>query len=431
MSIFDMFKNKNNNEVEVKNSVDEIELDLSQNTIITWKDEEEEIKINEQQAMQVPAINGGVDLIAGSIASLDVKLYKYENDGTKVELKEDYRNELLNKSNSLFDSAFNLKYAQVKNLILHGTTYTYIPKYNDNKIQALYYLDENDVNHNLYKISKGIYDYKFGFTLFEDYVNCNSDEMMIGFKQCKRSTDITGSGILQNEKIIQLALEEINSSNNAITNKVGGYLYTDNSLSPNAKKNIRKSWKGLSRIGQVPVLEEGLKFNTINQKPSDLELLDSRKYSTECICQILNIPFTYLNSSASSYNTSSEESLRFVKNCLNPYINILEEMYNKYLLSAKEQKQGLFFKFDRSSILKANAKEELEYLKSAKLSGIITINEARQELGKKPIDGADFLEIGVNTYQLVDGKITLPSQNIENMNNNNTTDNIDNNINEE
>lgn len=395
---------------EIKNEVQTTEVDITQDTTISWSDDESSSKnITEKEAMQIPAVASGVDLIASSIAYLPIKLYKTNENGEKEEIVGDKRVQMLNVSNNFFDSAFNMKYGQVKNLVLHGTSYTYLRKSGRNNIEEMYYLNKTDVSPQLIKVGNS-YDYKFSFTLFQDSMTVNSDAMMVASKDVARSSDIEGVGLLEKgKKVLRLALDEMNNSSNALGNKLPAYLSTPNSLSPQAKDNIRSSFKGLAKSNQVPIFEEGLTYNTVTLNPEELELLNSRKYSTELIAQLLNIPFTYMLSSATSYNNSAEESVRFLKITLMPYITCLEQAYQRFLLTEKEIAQGYYFQFDTSQILKISSQEMADYLKSLKNSGMISVNECRRELGMQSIEGGDYLEVAVNTYQLIDGKITLPT----------------------
>ena len=145
---------------DIKNEVKEAEVDITQDTTIKWNDEDTSSSnsITEKEALSIPAFSAGVDLIASNIAYLPVKLYKMEN-GEKVEIKDDYRVDMLNRSNSLFDSSFNLMYSITKNLILYGTSFTYLEKGNRNNIDNIFYLHYKDVTPQLIKVGKQ-YDYK-------------------------------------------------------------------------------------------------------------------------------------------------------------------------------------------------------------------------------------------------------------------------------
>ena len=397
------------NKNEIKNEVQEGAVDITQDTTIKWLDDDNSSSkgITEKEALSIPAFSAGVDLIASNIAYLPVKLYRMEN-GEKIEIKDDYRVEMLNRSNSLFDSSFNLMYSITKNLILYGTSYTYLQKGNRNNIDNIFYLHYKDVSPQLVKVGNQ-YDYKFSFSFFQEFKEVSSDEMMVIAKDVKRSTDINGVGVLEkNAKALRLALEEMNNSSNALGNKLPAYLSTPNSLSPKAKENIRASFKGLAKSNEVPIFEEGLSYNTVTLNPEELELLSARKYSAEICSQILGVPFTYLVSSASSYATSAEESTRFVKSLM-PYIVVIQQGFERFLLTEKEKKAGYFFELDTKQLLKASVSEMNEYLSKQVNVGALSPNEMRRELGLPKVEGLDYYTVQVNTYQVIDGQITLPT----------------------
>ena len=414
MKFFDRIENRIANKVisGIQNSTSTTS-DITQDTsiLLDW-DENSSGSVTEDKAMQIPALSSGVDLIANAIASLPVKLFKINEYGEKEEIQGDNRVKMLNISSNLYDSAYNLKYGQVKQLILHGTTFTYMQKDRRNNLLGLYLLDTKSVNAQSVKYANGLYGYQFSFSIFNDYYNnVEQMEILTASKDKKRSEDILGQGVLDKGKdVIQLALDELNSASSVIGGKVDAYLSTQSALSPQAKQNIRSTWKGFAKGGQIPILEEGLEYHTVTRNAKEMELLDSRRYSTELICQLLNLPFTYLLSSASSYNNSEQESLRFMKQALLPYISILQESYNKFLLTEKEIMQNYRFEFDTSVILKASPSEQMAYLKESINGGLMSPNECRSQLGLQAVEGGDFLQVPVNSYILnEEGEIILPS----------------------
>lgn len=416
MGLFKRFEDRLTNKIvsglKMVDIYDSSIINMSQDTVINiWDDETSSSSITEDDAMGIPALNAGINLICSSIASLPINLYKIDiKTGEKEIIRDDYRNNLLNVSNNMFENSYNLKYAVVKNLILHGTSYVYIVR-NRNTVESLYYLDKSDVNAQLIKVGKN-YDYKFSFTFFQDYINCDSSEMIVFSKNQKRSTDLEGQGILKlNAKLLNLALEEMTAASNALTNKFPAYLSSDNALSPVAKDNIRYSFKGLAQSNEIPIFEEGLKYNQISVNSKDLELLESRQYTTQLISNILNLPLSFLTSST-SYNTSEEESLRFQRTIL-PYIRLMEETLNKHLLTVKELDQGFRFEFDTDALMKISRNEYMNYLSKGIQAGIFTINEARKDMNLTAREGGDLSELPVNMYFLNEnGEIILPSQQI-------------------
>ena len=157
-------------------------------------------------------------------------------------------------------------------------------------------------------------------------------------------------------------------------------------------------------------MEEGLRLEVISTSPDKLQLLESRQYTTQLVCNILNLPLSFLTN-ATSYNTSEEESLRYTKQCLLPYLRLLEETYNKYLLSAKEQEFGYRFMFDTNALMKISKSQFMDFLSKGVNSGIYTLNEARKEMNLSPRENGDLSQLPVNSYFLdAEGNIILPSQ---------------------
>ena len=301
----DMYVNKNN---EVKNAVQTAEIDITNDTVVRWDLEDEGTgSITEDKAMSIASVCAGVSLIANSIASMPIHLYKINENGEEEKVENDYRNTLFNISNSMFDSAYNLKFNMTKQLILHGETYVYMVKNNRNKIEALYFFDNKEVSAQLIKVGKN-YDYKFSFQLFNDFITCYSDEMIVCVRNPKNSASVEGRGILDtNKELIKLALAENQCSQDNLTNNVPTFLTTPNALSSNAKANIRSSFRKLKNSGDIPILEESIRLESLNTSPDKLQLLESRQYTTQLVCNILNLPLSFLTN-ATSYNTSEEES---------------------------------------------------------------------------------------------------------------------------
>ena len=404
----DMYVNKDN---EVKNAVQTAEIDITNDTVVRWDLEDEGTgSITEDKAMSIASVCAGVSLIANSIASMPIHLYKINENGEEEKIENDYRNTLLNISNSMFDSAYNLKFNMTKQLILHGETYVYMVKNNRNKIEALYFFDNKEVSAQLIKVGKN-YDYKFSFQLFNDFITCYSDEMIVCVRNPKNSASVEGRGILDtNKELIKLALAENQCSQDNLTNNVPTFLTTPNALSPNAKANIRSSFRKLKNSGDIPILEESIRLESLNTSPDKLQLLESRQYTTQLVCNILNLPLSFLTN-ATSYNTSEEESLRYTKQCLLPYLRLLEETFNKYLLSTKELEKGYRFMFDTNALMKISRVQFMDFVSKGINSGVYTVNEARKEMNMSPRLNGDLTQLPVNAYFLDEqGNIILPSQ---------------------
>ncbi|MBO7326228.1 MAG: phage portal protein, partial [Clostridia bacterium] len=95
--------------------------------------------ITREKVLTLPVVNGNVDFISNSIASMPVKLYKVK-DG-KVEEVRDDRVRMLNGDTGDTLDAFQMKKAMVSDYLLGKGGYCYI-KRERNDVKGLYYVED-------------------------------------------------------------------------------------------------------------------------------------------------------------------------------------------------------------------------------------------------------------------------------------------------
>ena len=93
--------------------------------------------------LNIPAVSGSVNFIAGTIASLPIRLYRTE-DGKSTEVTDDYRLRLLNQETGDLLDAFSWKCTLIRDYLLAGNGYTYVA-WGKNRIEGLFYVDPNQV----------------------------------------------------------------------------------------------------------------------------------------------------------------------------------------------------------------------------------------------------------------------------------------------
>ena len=118
--------------------VDEANLDTALRTAMGSR------AITVSSALNIPAVSSSVSFIAGTVASLPIRLYRTEN-GRSEEVVDDYRLRLLNEETGDLLDAFQWKCTLVRDYLLPGNGYTYVD-WAGNMIQGLYYVDPLQVS---------------------------------------------------------------------------------------------------------------------------------------------------------------------------------------------------------------------------------------------------------------------------------------------
>ena len=177
--------------------------------------------------------------------------------------------------------------------------------------------------------------------------------------------------------------------------RLQGVLTTDNpSLSEKSRQKILDSWlRSGEGMNGTPVLEAGMAYHPITSNSKDAQLLETRLFNVQEIARFFNMSPTLLGDlSKSSYNTLEASQQAFVLNALMPYVILLEQELNQKLLTVK-QRQVMYIDIKEEDIIKSDKNSQANYLTTLVDKGIISVNEARQELGYTSVEGGDKLTI--------------------------------------
>jgi HK97 family phage portal protein len=176
-------------------------------------------------------------------------------------------------------------------------------------------------------------------------------------------------------------------------------IQSDKVLSPKQTQELRENFvaiytgKGASKLPLV--LTEGVKANVLGISPVDMQLIESRKYEKEDICQALGVPPIIIGDSdkASSWGTGIEQiTLGFVRFTIKPMLCRWEEEINRKFF----RNAGNFVEFELDGLLRGDSKAQSEVFKAA-LGGpgagdaYMTVNEVRKLKNLPPIAGGNEL----------------------------------------
>jgi HK97 family phage portal protein len=177
--------------------------------------------------------------------------------------------------------------------------------------------------------------------------------------------------------------------------KPTGVLMVDKLLSPEQRKQIRKSMAELAEGNDdnLFVLEAGMKYQAVSMSPEDIELLASRRFQLEDLARFLGVPSVLINDTQGStvWGSGIEQIITgFYKLNLRPYLERIENSARVHLLTASESRNWEFeFNFD--ALVRMTLTERLKAWKEGINGSVITPNEARAMEGWEAKPGGDQL----------------------------------------
>lgn len=144
------------------------------------------------------------------------------------------------------------------------------------------------------------------------------------------------------------------------------------------------------------ILTEGGLAKELSMSPVDLQLLDSRRFEREDICQALGVPPVMIgeNAKTSSWGTGVEQiTLGFVKFTLKPHLCRWEEEMNRKLF----RRAGQFVEFELDALLRGDSKAQAEVYRAAlggpgTGDGWMSTNQVRRLQNLKPLPGKEYDE---------------------------------------
>ena len=377
MALFDFFKKQ---EREEPKQTDPIVDDVLLQALLNGE------TITREKAMTLPVVNGAVDFISNTVASMPVKLYK-NRDG-KVEAKyEDDRVKLLNGDTGDTLDAFQMKKAMVIDYLLGKGGYCYIQK-RRNDVTGLYYVEDRYITimkvyepiFKQYQIFVGGYDNKGNEKNVGTFEPYEFIKLLRNTKDGASGTGITVEVSKALETAYQTLLYQLGMVSTGGNKK--GFLKAQRKLAQEEIDILKRAWRNLyaNSSENVVVLNNGLEFQEASASAVETQLNESKKTLQDEINALFHI-----------YPNDFE---RTFKEAIYPIIKAFETALNRDLLLEKEKKNH-FFEFDVKEIVRVTIKERYEAYKLAKETGFMTLNEIRRAENMEDIDGLDVINVGL------------------------------------
>ena len=357
--------------------------------------------LDEDTAFTIAALHQGVAIISDAIASMNVYLYDYDEDGNIRKLETDYRNYLLNNMANPYLTAFNLKKAMLKDIILHGNGYANVEKNTRGKISSLEYIPASFVIP-----GADNFGYYYDVTSITTGVTGEIKEPrridefnMLNVVVNPVANSVKGKGILDYAKeTLVIANQENTYVKNLFLNGLSAkaILNSKTPFKKEAKEKLRQDllnfYSGSQNAGKMLVLEGDIAVQSLALTPADINLIQNRNLTVTEIARFLNIPKHLLNldRGQGTYSNITQERLQLIQSTLTPYVTNFQQALNNILLTPAEKKSGYHFSFDANETLKLTPQEQADYLVKLLDSKIMTANEVRRKLNMRPLEETEL-----------------------------------------
>lgn len=169
------------------------------------------------------------------------------------------------------------------------------------------------------------------------------------------------------------------------------------------KERIDQSIGGSAESGgRYRLLEGGVEFKQLTLTPEDAQLLETRTFSVEDLCRWFGVPPSMIGhgTAVSNWGTGREQmNLGFLQYVLRPYLKRLEQGIYKSLIKPEEQRR-IYAEFSVEGLLRADSAGRAAYYATMVQNAIMKPSECRDLENLPPDDSADVLIIQSNMIPL-------------------------------
>ena len=328
------------------------------------------IRVSRSDAMQVPAVARARNIICGTIGTLGLNAY---NDITYAEVEG---RALLKQPDPALPLAVTMAWT-IEDLLFQG--------------QAFWVVLAISPEDGRPTQARRIDPMRVTFT-----TDTQTDEIINGFYLDGYLTPITGVGSLImfsgiDEGILNrggrtistaLELEKAVSRMAAEPNPTMVIKNTGVDLPAEQVSSLLASWAAARQKRSTAYLSGPLDVTTFGYDAQQMELSQSRLNTAAEIARMCNIPAWYLNaeSASATYSSVTQERRSLIDFSLRPYMSCVEERLSMNDLTPR----GQTVRFDLDDYLRGNPMEQIDVLTKMLDAGLITVDEAREEMDLAP-----------------------------------------------
>lgn len=350
--------------------------------------------VNQTTVLQLSAVWACVRLIAETISTLPLHVYKRTADGREV-ARDHLVYGLIHSQPNLDSTSTVFWEAMLVSMLMGGNGFAEM-KFIGTRLVALYYLDTTRLTIDKYQ-GKRRYRYK----------NDDGTQREIAESKIFRVPGFTLNGdwgvsaVAYGAQVFGSALAAANASNSTFEK---GMMPTiafsvPTKVSPKDRDDFRDMTRRISgalNAGEAPMLENGMTAAPLGINPVDAQLLESRQFSVEDICRWFRVPPSMVGhgTAVSNWGTGIEQQmLGFLKFVLRPWLIRIEQYINFKLIPLADR-TTYYAEFNVEGLLRADSKTRAEVNKMNVEGGVVTRDEIRRQENMPPKGGnADVLTV--------------------------------------
>lgn len=360
------------------------------------------VRVTPETALQSTVVLACCRILAESISSLPLHVYRRGEDGTKVIARDIPLYRVLSFAPNSWQTKFEWVEQLVMTLCLWGNSYTQIKSGKYGAVSELINLHPSRMD--VERLENGRLRYSYTNPETGRLERYTQDQIM-HVRWTPEQDGIKGMVPVEvaREAIALARACEIHASKYwANSARPGVVLQTEGSLSAEAAERLRDNWerlhRGVSQSWRTAVLTNGLKAEPLGFTQEQSQFIDSRRFQSEEIARVYRLPLHLVQGqSGGNLEVAGQE---FVTYTLVPWLKRIESAISRSLI----YNDDLFVaEFDVRGLLRGDSNTRAGYYSTMTNLGVLSINEVRRLENLPPLGPeADHHFVAMNMQTLED-----------------------------
>ena len=357
--------------------------------------------VTPETAMRLSTVYACVRVIAESVATMSLHVYKQKPSGGLVKAEETKLDRLLHREPNPEMTSFVWRETMMSHLLLWGNAYSQIIRNGRGEVIELYPLLAENMEVERDSETRRLQYF---------YTDSRGERHLLAPEDVLHLHGLGFDGVMGYSPI---AMEKNAISLSLAAEKYGSNFFGSGAIPagiithPGQLKNpgkLRASWMknygGAANAGSVAILEEGMKFEHIAIPNNEAQFLETRKFQVSEICRIYRVPPHMIGDlEHATFSNIEHQGMEFVKYTISPWVSRIEQDMERALL-APEEKGRFQIKFNVDSLQRGDFKSRMEAYHIGRQDGIYSANDIREKEDMELLSEED----GGNAY-LVNGNM--------------------------
>jgi HK97 family phage portal protein len=179
------------------------------------------------------------------------------------------------------------------------------------------------------------------------------------------------------------------------------------------RDDFNKAYAGIQNSNKALVLAGNVKFEKVNNNPTDAQALESRQYQAIEVCRMMGVsPMKIFEYGRATWGNMEQVNIEYVNSTLNPRAVQFEQVVYRDLLMPFER-PSLYAKFNFYSLLKGDTAAQTNHFHLMRNDGVYSANDILELMDRNSLpeeDGGNAHFVNGNLISMKNAMNAQPKQ---------------------